>query len=223
MSPFPIVDDEHTYSFNEHPPLIDGAIVHYVSTHWSQSEGRRHRFMLRKVIGAFPFIFRLEQGDSEESDTFTLLSETEGHGFATTNLSPEDGEELYRTRAAFIESFTNYTKIPIENIESSPSDTSYSVKEVKTCIERILAHPNVSSTREELEYLSENYRGANIFSVYKELYGEYFHGHHPNHRSRAAARSRLFTAMFKKYLTHWEVTDTPETLTIFLRRKKTAE
>ena len=220
---FPIVNDEREYSFDEHPPLQNGTIVHYTCSHWSRPEDKRHRFILGKVIGDSPYIFKLQQNYSEKSDTFSLQSETEGYGFATTNLNPEDGKELFQTRAAFIESFTNYTQIPIENIESTPARTSYSVEEVKTCIERILTHPNATATKEELEYLSANYRGHEIFEMYKELYGEYMHGEHPNHRARARARSRLFSAMFKKYLTNWKVAETPDTISILLRRKNTAE
>ncbi|MES2931638.1 MAG: hypothetical protein V4682_02980 [Patescibacteria group bacterium] len=220
---FPIVDDEHEYSIDEYPPFQDGTIVHFVCSDWMRPLEKRHRFITRKAIGGHPYILRLDQRYSNESKDYTLQSETEGFGFATMNLDPEESAELFKTRAAFIESFTSYTKVPIESIESSPAGTSYSVEDVKTCIERILAHPNASTTREELESLSAKYEGARIFETYNQLYGEYFHGEHPNERSRASARSRLFAAMFKKYLEHWEVADRPYTREILLRRKQTAE
>lgn len=219
---FPFVEDEKEYAYEDRPTLIENTIVHSTWSNRRAPEERRNRFSLQKTIGESVYILRLDQ-EPFTTRAYHLQMETDGYGFATTNLTPEQGTELFLTRASFIESFSDYTQVPVDEIESMPASTAYSVEDVKECIRRILAHENASHTREELERLSSSYQGARIFEAYHELFGEYFHGVHPNHMmSRARARSRLFTMMFKKYLKDWEVVEQPYTMEILLRRKRAA-
>jgi hypothetical protein len=216
---FPIIEDEGSYTDRGRPSPVEGSIVHYVSSYWGDPKDKiNHRFILSKEIGGHPYLFKLMQGKFGPN-SFTLQTETEGYGFATTNLDPKSSEELFRARAAFIESFTDYADGLVQRVESSPSGVSYSVEDVKECIDKILAHPDATYTREGLEYLSATYNGHQLFEMYRDLFGEYFHKEHPNERSRAQARSRLFGAMFKKYLENWEVEESTGSINIELRRK----
>ncbi len=220
---FPIIEDEGVYQGKDRPDPAEGSIVHYRTSYWNDPEEKTyHRFILSKTIGGHAYRFRLAQGQFSPH-SFTLQTETEGYGFATTNLDPESSEELFRTRAAFVESFTDYANGLVQRIESSPSGVSYSVDDIKACIDKILTHPDTVYTREELLSFSGAYEGGRLFEMYKDLFGEHFLGAHPNSRDRSRARSRLFSAMFKKYLQNWTVEESSGSINIELHRKQRAE
>ncbi len=203
---FPIVESEEVFhSVESRPDLPEDVIVHWQYQPFSSTADKYDKFGLKKMIGGFPYLFQLSQ--YYDKGVFILSSKTENYGYAMTNLSPQDAEILFRTRAAFIESLTDYPGVRIERVMSNPAGISYSAEDIDKCIALILAHPDNRFSKEALLSFPAESNGARVFEIYNNLSGLYFHGKHPNQKDRSNARSRLFKMKFKKYLTHWEVSE----------------
>ncbi len=215
---FPVIEHDKTFnSFSHKPELVDDTIIH---CHYEFGPNdSRDAFYLRSPIGQHRFILRLV--DSFHGDSsYSLQSEIEGYGFAVANLDEDEREQLFKVRAGFIESISAHSDV-VQTIESSTHSNAYTIAEIEACIAKIIEHPNNRHSAEELRQCAAQYVINDIFEQYQRLYGEPFiqPGLHTN---KAAARKKLFTKKFKKYLKTWDVVDTPFSAIYRLKRKATA-
>lgn len=218
LTPFPIVESKELLCFQSDRPELQEDVI----THWRwRSLGVQkelNSFALQHTIDRFDYVVTLKESFYEEGE-YSLQSEAKGYGFALMDLDEEAREELFKIRASFIESLTDYAPVHIETIHTTHASVSYSAQDIDDCTERILSHPENTYSKEGLAMLSNEYKGHQIFEIYNRLFGEYFHGEAPNVNERRKARSRLFKSKFKKYLKRWEVVEDADSSDFFLRRK----
>ena len=201
LTRFPVFHLDGQYHYDTPSELFrEDQIAHY--EYRVHSPGRvevLNRFGLLKTIRGLHFEFKLGQRPYEG---YSLIFKTREYEFATTNLGADAYDEIGFTLAAFIESVAALPEYNMKEILVEPADSSYTIEEMRQCLEQILASPRNESTREEL---TERYKGSEIFDHYESLFGKQFLKQHYNSKSRASGRARLFMREAKRYLPNWSV------------------
>lgn len=196
---FPIITEERIYYFDRTPDLKEGQIVHYKKSVFSGET--RHRFLLLKSIAGLNFEFSLSETGYGDG-VYQLSFKTGEYEYATTDLGADANNVLFSAISSFVKSISESPEYNVKEIRISPADASYSAEEINQCMEKVLASPKNTLSREEL--ISE-YKGFRIFNLYQELFGEDFLEEHYNKKSRAPGRSRFFKMMIKKHFLDWEI------------------
>lgn len=212
---FPVIEYETAFdNFDKKPDFIDNTIIH--CRYEFGPNDARQVFYLRSPIGEHRFILRLASSGYDDGD-YSLQSEIEGYGFAIANLNEDEREQLFKTRAGFVESISAYTE-EIKTIESSTHGNPYTIADIENCIAKLIEHPKNRESADVLRHYAADYVINRIFEKYEELFGDSYFGE-AKQQNKAIARKKLFEAKFRKYLKTWEVIDTPFSTIYQLKRK----
>lgn len=172
--------------------------------------GKSMFYLLTTKVGDIDYFFKLKAEMRRKTPEewvaigYSFDFSTVVHEYARTNLNGETGEVLGRKIASFLETAYEDSKRNMSSIYVSPSGASYSVTDIENCVSEILA-----STKEfSEETLREEYRGYQIFRLYKKLFGKDFGGTDFDSGDSAFARSRYFKMKCAKVLPNWEIKET---------------
>ena len=193
---FPIINDKKIYFQEDKPDLREGEINHFIKQFFPPAT--QNNFNLLKTIGGLHYIFTLQES---YDGAYFLSFKTEEYEYATTNLKRDQQNILWETISIFLESIATHTPV-VREILIFSADASYSSEEIEDCTKKILSSPQNTLTKEQL--VSE-YKGFEIFDLYRDIFKKDFQESNYNIKSRAKGRSRFFKIMAKKHLKNWEI------------------
>lgn len=183
------------YGDYEYIPKGEGVVEKVWCKHF---DGKINKYALKIPIAGLTYLFKFS--GEENKNPYTLTFKTIEYQFAKANLDDESSVILFERLADFIETVYIDAGEKIKLIDISPSDASYSVREIEDCISEILKKSKAYSEAE----LRENYKGYKIFDLYQSLFDKQYTEVHYNQVSRAGARARYFKRL-QKYFKNWEI------------------
>jgi|GEM_PF-6116582 len=207
---FPIVEDTSEYIWGfpgGEPEARENEIIHFFQEDTAEEEGgeKFENYLLQRTIGRYHYLFFVRKSRREG---YRLFWETKEYLYARTDLTKEETAVLFKTIQSFLNSVSSKLQNTGEFITAKSHSANYSTKEIDQCKDEILGSPENELNHAEL---TAKYKGAEIFRLYKELFGKPFFENEKSlyREEEKRARERYYRTMFKKYLTGWETEQNP--------------